>query len=424
MADAKGVGMSLQTAKKLAATFDVAKVRADFPILSRHVHGKPLVFLDSAASAQKPRQVIEAMTKVYSDEYANVHRGAYYLSEMATASYEAAREKVRAFINAKNVSEIVFTKGATEAINLVAATYGRAFLKAGDEIVITAVEHHSNIVPWQLLRDATGCVLRIAPVNLDGSVDAAAFAEVIGPKTKLVAIAHVSNVLGTVLPVREIAELAHAVGAKVMLDGCQGIVHRHVDVQDLGCDFYVFSGHKLYGPTGIGVLWARAELLDAMPPYQGGGDMIDTVTFAKTTWAPAPAKFEAGTPPIAQAIGLGAAIDYLNSLDRAAVADHEDALLRYAMTRLAQVPGVRLIGTAPHKAAVQSFVMDGAHPHDLATVLDRHGVCVRAGHHCAQPLMEVLGVTATTRASFGIYNTMEEVDVLVNALARAQEVLL
>jgi cysteine desulfurase/selenocysteine lyase len=409
---------------KPAAAFDVTKVRADFPILSRTVHGKPLVFLDSAASAQKPRQVIDAVTKVYSGEYANVHRGAYYLSETATANYEAAREKVRAFINAKSVSEIVFTKGATEAINLVAATYGRAFVKAGDEIVLTAVEHHSNIVPWQLLREATGCVLRIAPVALDGSIDIAEFAKAIGPKTKLVAIAHVSNVLGTVLPVREIADLAHAAGAKVMLDGCQGIVHRHVDVQDLGCDFYVFSGHKLYGPTGIGVLWARAALLDAMPPYQGGGDMIDTVTFDRTTWAQPPAKFEAGTPPIAQAIGLGAAIDYLNSLDRVAVADHEDTLLRYAMTRLAQVPGVRLIGTAPHKAAVQSFVMEGAHPHDLATVLDRHGVCVRAGHHCAQPLMDVLGVTATTRASFGLYNTMEEVDALANALVRAQEVLL
>ncbi len=415
---------ALQAKAQPAPSFDVAKARADFPILSRTVHGKPLVFLDSAASAQKPRQVIEAITKVYGDEYANVHRGAYYLSETATANYEAAREKVRTFINAKHVSEVVFTKGATEAINLVAATYGRAFLKAGDEVVITSVEHHSNIVPWQLLRDAVGCVLRIVPVNADGSVDVAEFAKIIGPKTKLVAIAHVSNVLGTVLPVREVADLAHAAGAKVMLDGCQGIVHQHVDVQDLGCDFYVFSGHKLYGPTGIGVLWARADLLDAMPPYQGGGDMIDSCTFAKTTWAQAPAKFEAGTPPIAQAIGLGAAIDYLNGLDRVAVARHEDALLRYAMTRLAQVPGLRLIGTAPHKAAVQSFVMDGAHPHDLATVLDRYGVCVRAGHHCAQPLMELLGVSATTRASFGLYNTMEEVDALVTALQRAREVLL
>ncbi len=404
--------------------FDVQKVRADFPILAREVHGKPLVYLDSAASAQKPRQVIDTLTRVYSHEYANVHRGAYYLSETATAAYEAAREKVRGFINASSIKEVVFTKGATEAINLVAATWGRAFLKPGDEVVITAVEHHSNIVPWQLLRDATGCVLKIAPVNPDGSIDLVSFEQAIGPKTKLVAVAHVSNVLGTVLPVREVADIAHAHGAKLLLDGCQGIVHEHVDVQDLGCDFYVFSGHKLYGPTGIGVLWASLALLEAMPPYQGGGDMIDTVTFACTTWAPPPAKFEAGTPPIAQAIGLGAAIDYLNSLDRVAVAKHENALLRHAMSRLAQVPGVRLIGTAPGKAAVQSFVMEGAHPHDLATILDRSGVCVRAGHHCAQPLMEILGVTATTRASFALYNTMDEVDALITALHRAQEVLL
>ena len=407
-----------------ALTYNVEKVRADFPILSRQVHGKPLVYLDSAASAQKPKQVIDAISGTYAYEYANVHRGAYFLSEATTTAYEAAREKVRVFINARSIKEVIFTKGATEAINLVAATWGRKFLREGDEIVLTAVEHHSNIVPWQLLREATGCVLRVAPVALDGSIDISEFAKVIGPKSKLVAVAHVSNVLGTILPVREIAELAHAAGAKLMLDGCQGIAHAHVDVQDLGCDFYAFSGHKLYGPTGIGVLWAREELLEAMPPYQGGGDMIDTVTFAKTTWAPPPAKFEAGTPPIVQAIGLGAAIDYLNSLDRVAVAAHEAALLRYAMTSLAQIPGIRLIGTAPGKASVQSFVMEGAHPHDLATVLDRSGVCVRAGHHCAQPLMELLGVSATTRASFGLYNTMAEVDALIAALRKAQEVLL
>ncbi len=407
-----------------ASAFDVMKVRADFPILAREVHGKPLVYLDSAASAQKPRQVIDAITRAYGHDYANVHRGAYYLSETATAAYEAAREKVRGFINAGDVREIVFTKGATEAINLVAAAWGRAFIKAGDEIVITAVEHHSNIVPWQLLRDATGCILKIAPVEPDGSIDLNKFAAAVGPKTKLIAIAHVSNVLGTVLPVAAIADMAHAVGAKLLLDGCQGIVHEAVDVQTLGCDFYVFSGHKLYGPTGIGILWARHELLEAMPPYQGGGDMIDSVTFAKTTWAPPPAKFEAGTPPIVQAIGLGAAIDYLNTLDREAVSAHEHALLRHAMTSLAQIPGLKLIGTAPGKASVQSFVMDGAHPHDLATVLDRSGVCVRAGHHCAQPLMEILGVSATTRASFALYNTMAEVDALVTALRRAQEVLL
>ena len=411
-------------AKAKTPAFDVAKIREDFPILARTVHGKSLVYLDSAASAQKPQAVMDAVTRAYMHDYANVHRGAYYLSETSTAAYEAAREKVRAFINARSLSEVVFTKGATEALNLVASSYGRAFLKAGDEIVLTAVEHHSNIVPWQLLRDAVGCELKIAPVNLDGSVDVEQFAKVIGPRTKLVAIAHVSNVLGTVLPVREITDLAHAVGAKVCIDGCQGIVHQHVDVQALGCDFYVFSGHKLYGPTGIGVLWAKAELLDAMPPYQGGGDMIDSVSFAKTTWAPARAKFAAGTPPIVQAIGLGAAIDYLNGIDRAAAAAHEDALLRYAMTSLAQVPGIKLIGTARGKTAVQSFVMEGAHPHDLATVLDRSGVCVRAGHHCAQPLMEIMGVTATTRASFALYNTMEEVDALIAALRRAQEVLL
>ncbi len=416
--------MNKAAALNTKPTYDVMKVRADFPILARQVHGKPLVYLDSAASAQKPRQVIETISRVYTSEYANVHRGAYFLSEHATAAYEAAREKVQAFVNAASVKEIVFTKGATEAINLVAATWGRKFIKAGDEIVLTAVEHHSNIVPWQLLREATGCVLKIAPVRLDGSIDIAEFAKIIGPKTKLVAVAHVSNVLGTVLPVREIAELAHAAGAKLLLDGCQGIVHEFVDVQDLGCDFYVFSSHKLYGPTGIGVLWARLELLEAMPPYQGGGDMIDTVTFAKTTWAPPPAKFEAGTPPIAEAIGLGAAIDYLNSLDRVAAAAHEKDVLRYAMSSLAQVPGVRLIGTAPGKASVQSFVMEGAHPHDLATVLDRSGISVRAGHHCAQPLMEILGVTATTRASFGIYTTMQEVDALIAGLHKAQQVLL
>lgn len=404
--------------------FDPLKARADFPILAREVHGRPLVYLDSAASAQKPRQVIDAIANAYGEEYANVHRGAYYLSETATANYEAAREKVKAFVNARELSEIIFTKGATEAINLVAATFGRANVSAGDEIVLTQLEHHSNIVPWQLLRDATGCVLKVVPVSEDGSVSIDEFAKVIGPKTKLVAIAHVSNVLGTVLPVYEVAQLAHDVGAKIMLDGCQGIVHQHVDVQDLDCDFYVFSGHKLYGPTGIGVLWARAELLQDMPPYQGGGDMIDTVTFERSTWAEAPAKFEAGTPPIVQAIGLGAAIDYLKSLDRLAVEKHEGEVLRYAMTHMAQVPGVRLIGTAQGKASVQSFVMEGVHPHDLATVVDRFGVSVRAGHHCAQPLMEALNVTATTRASFGLYNTTEDVDALISALRRSQELLL
>jgi cysteine desulfurase/selenocysteine lyase len=403
--------------------FDVDAVRADFPILSRLVHGKPLVYLDSAASAQKPRQVLEVMDRLYKEDYANVHRGAYYLSETSTIAYEAAREKVRAFINAASLGEVIFTKGATEAINLVASSYGREFIKAGDEIVLTALEHHSNIVPWDLLRSATGCVIRHVPINLDGSIDIAEFAKIIGPKTKLVAVAHVSNVLGTVLPVKEIAELTHAVGAKLLIDGCQGIVHAHVDVQTLGCDFYAFSGHKLYGPTGIGVLWAKEAILDSMPPYQGGGDMIETVAFEGCTWAPLPAKFEAGTPPIVQAVGLGAAVDYVSSHDRDAVRAHEDALLAYAMERLREINSLRLIGTAPGKAAVQSFVIDGAHPHDIATVLDRSGVCVRAGHHCAQPLMEVMGVPATARASFAMYSRKEEVDALVTALIKAREML-
>ena len=409
--------------KAALPNFDVNRIRDDFPILSRKVHGKPLVYLDSAASAQKPRQVIEAITRAYSEDYANVHRGAYYLSEKSTSDYEAAREKVRAFINAASTAEIVFTKGATEAINLVASSFGRAFIKAGDEIVLTTLEHHSNLVPWDLLRSATGCVLRHVPIQMDGSVRLEDFAAVIGPKTKLVAVAHISNVLGTILPIRQIADLAHAAGAKMLVDGCQGIVHAAVDVQALGCDFYVFSGHKLYGPTGIGVLWGREKLLDAMPPYQGGGDMIETVGLDACTWAGLPAKFEAGTPPIVEAIGLGAAIDYVTSHDPDAVRAHEHALITYAMERLPEVPGLRLIGTAPGKASVQSFVIEGAHPHDIATVLDRSGVCVRAGHHCAQPLMEALGVSATARASFGIYSLQSEIDVLVAALKKAREML-
>jgi cysteine desulfurase/selenocysteine lyase len=404
--------------------FDVEAVRKDFPILSRLVHKKPLVFLDSAASAQKPRAVIEAMTYAFENEYANVHRGAYYLSEVATTNYEAAREKVRGFINAASVNEVVFTKGATEAINLVASSYGRLVLKPGDEIVITALEHHSNIVPWQLIRDQMGALIKVVPVNADGGVSIENFAKVIGPKTRIVAVAHVSNVLGTILPIEQISDLAHKVGAKVFVDGCQGIVHEQVDVQALGCDFYAFSGHKLYGPNGIGVLWARAELLDAMPPYQGGGEMISTVSIERSTWAEAPAKFEAGTPSIVPAIGLGAALDYLCGIDRVGALAHEKDVLAYAMQQLPAVPGVKLVGTAQRKASVQSFTLEGAHPHDLATVLDRSGVAVRAGHHCAQPLMEALGVNATCRASFGIYNTRAEVDALVAALHKAREVLL
>lgn len=407
-----------------ARAFDPPVVRRDFPILAREVHGRPLVYLDSAASAQKPKAVIDAMSRAFETEYANVHRGAYLLSERATANYEAAREKVRAFINAADAAEVVFTKGATDAINLVAAAWGRANLTPGDEIVLTELEHHSNIVPWQLIRDQTGAVIKVVPIEADGGVSTAAFARVIGPRTKIVALAHVSNVLGTILPVEQVVEMAHAVGAKVLVDGCQGIVHEGVDVQAMGCDFYAFSGHKLYGPNAIGVLWGRRELLDAMPPYQGGGEMISTVTFERSTWAELPAKFEAGTPPIVPAIGLGAAIDYLSRFDRAAIASHERDLLALAMRRLMGVPGIKLVGTAQHKAAVQSFVLEGTHPHDLATVLDRSGVCVRAGHHCAQPLMAVLGHTATARASFGIYNMSADVDALITALHKAREILL
>lgn len=402
--------------------FDVASVRADFPILSRKVHDKPLTYLDSAASAQKPQQVIDAIRYQYEHEYANVHRGAYWLSETLTGKYEDARETVRAFINAKTDREIIFTKGATESINLVAATFGRN-LAPGDEVVITGLEHHSNIVPWQLLRDQCGINLKVVPVTAEGDVTLESVAEYISSKTKLVAVAHVSNALGTILPIKEIANLAHGAGAKVLIDGCQGIVHQHVDVQDLDCDFYAFSGHKLYGPNGIGILYGKENILEHMPPYQGGGEMISTVTFEKSEWAELPAKFEAGTPPIVPAVALGEAIKYVCSFGPGLVAAHEQDLLEYATGQLKGVAGIQLIGTAANKTAVASFNLDGAHPHDLATILDRSGVCVRAGHHCAQPLMDHFGVSATVRASFGIYNTREEVDVLIDALERARGIL-
>ena len=404
--------------------FDAEAVRAQFPILQRPMNGKPLVYLDSGASAQKPQSVIDAITSAYTETYANVHRGAYYLSETSTSLYEAARETVQRFINAGDVAEVVFTKGATEAINLVAATWGRANLSAGDEIVLTGLEHHSNIVPWQLVAEETGAVVRVVPVEDDGDVLLSSFEEVIGPKTKLVAVAHVSNALGTILPIRQITELAHQAGAVILIDGCQGIVHMPVDVQALDCDFYAFSGHKLYGPSGIGVLYGKAALLDAMPPYQGGGDMIDRVTFEETTFAEAPAKFEAGTPPIVQAIGLGAAVDFVTGLGIEQIAAHEDRVLRYGMERLSQVNSLRMIGTAPQKAAVMSFIMEGAHPHDLSTILDQSGVCIRAGHHCAQPLMDRFGVSATARASLGVYNTEADIDALCDALERARRLLL
>ena len=402
--------------------YDVDRLRADFPILAREVHGRPLVFLDSAASAQKPRQVIDAVRSVYESEYANVHRGVYFLSERCTARYEGARETVRRFLNAAHRHEIIFTRSTTEAINLVAATYGRRFLEAGDAVVVSTMEHHSNIVPWQMLRDEKGLELKVAPISDDGELLMDEFAKLLGPRTKLVAVTHTSNVLGTVTPAKEIVRLAHDAGAKVLFDGAQAAVHRRVDVQDLDCDFYTFTGHKLYGPSGIGVLYAKEAHLEAMPPYQGGGDMITDVSFERSTWAKPPHKFEAGTPAIAQAIGLAAAIDYLEAVGFERIAEHERDLLNYATQRLSAVAGLKVFGTAPNKASVISFTLDGAHPHDIGTVVDRAGVAIRTGHHCALPLMDRLGLPATARASFGLYNTRAEADALAEALDEAVEI--
>ena len=404
------------------SAYDVNRIRADFPILSQEVHGKPLTFLDNGASAQKPRQVIDAMRSVYETEYANVHRGAYQLSERATERYEGARDIVQRFLNAKSRQEIVFAKNVTEVINLVAYSYARCVLEPGDEVIITDMEHHSNIVPWQLMRDERGLVLKYASCTDDGEFRIEDLAKLITPKTKLISLTHVSNVMGTVVPIKEVAKLAHEHGAKLMVDGAQAVMHIPVDVQDLDCDFYAFTGHKIYGPTGIGVLYGKAELLDAMPPFLGGGDMILSVTMEKSTWAALPAKFEAGTPPIAQAIGLGAALEYVSGIGLEGIAAHEIDLLNYATQQLSSIDGLRIIGTAPNKTSVISFTMDGAHPHDISTIIDQAGVCVRAGHHCAQPLMERMGVPATTRASFGMYNTREEADTLVAALGNVREI--
>jgi cysteine desulfurase/selenocysteine lyase len=405
-----------------AAAYDVERVRADFPILSTQVHGHPLCYLDNAASAQKPRAVLDVVRDAYETTYANVHRGVHYLSERATAEYEGARKKVQRFLNARHDSEIVFTRGATESINLVAASFGRAFLAPGDEIIISEVEHHSNIVPWQMLRDSHGVVLKVAPISDDGELNMARFETLFTARTKLVAISHMSNALGTIQPVRRIVDAARSHGARVLFDGCQAAIHLPVDVQDLDCDFYVFSGHKIYGPSGIGVLYGKADLLDAMPPYQGGGEMIKTVTFEESTWADPPARFEAGTPSIVQAIGLGAALDYVTGVGKEGIARHESDVLAYATQRLAAIEGLRLFGTAPAKASVLSFTLACAHPHDIATVLDRSGVALRAGHHCAQPLMRRLGVTATARASFAMYSTRAEVDALADALESVREI--
>ena len=405
----------------MSSPLDVESVRKDFPILATEVHGKPLVFLDSAASAQKPRQVIDAISHFYETSYANIHRGVYQLSQRSTELYEGTREKVARFLGGADPREIVFTRNATEGINLVAETWGRTHLGSGDEVLITEMEHHANIVPWQMLCEATGAVLRVAPIDDDGALRIDEFERLLGPRTRIVAFAHVSNALGTINPVKELCAMAHEHGAVVLIDGAQAAPHLALDLRELDCDFFVFTAHKLFGPSGVGVLYGKLAHLEAMPPYQGGGDMIESVTFEKTTYAPVPHKFEAGTPDIAGVVGLGAAIDYVERLGLDAIAAHEHALLEYATEQLAAVPGLRLVGTAPNKAAVASFVLDFAHPHDVGTILDQQGVAVRTGHHCAQPVMERFAVAATTRASFSIYNTRADVDALVAALGTVRE---
>ena len=405
-----------------APPLDAEAVRRDFPILDTTVNGRPLVYLDSAASSQRPLAVLRAIEDYETHSHANVHRGVHALSQAATAAFEGARERVRRFINAATVKEIIFVRGTTEAINLVAQAYGRARFGPGDEILISALEHHANIVPWQMVCQQTGCTLKVAPINRRGEVPPDEFLEHLTPRTRLVALAHVSNALGTVLPLKRFIDAAHAHGALVLVDGAQAVPHAPVDVRALGADFYAFSGHKMYAPTGIGVLYGRQELLAAMPPWQGGGDMILTVAFDKTTYNELPWKFEAGTPNISGAVGLAAAIDYIESLGREAIAAHEQRLLQLATAELARLPDIEIIGTAAHKAAVLSFTMKGVHPHDLGTVLDAEGVAVRTGHHCAMPVMTFFGLPATARASFGCYNTPGDVARLVAALAKAREV--
>ncbi len=402
--------------------YEVYRVREDFPILSRKVHGKPLVYLDNAATTQKPQAVIDAIVRYYKAENSNVHRGVHTLSEEATELYERARGTVQRFINAADPREIIFVRGTTEGINLVAQTWGRVNIGRGDEIVISAMEHHSNIVPWQILCEQQGAKLRVAPINDDGELLLDEFEKLLGPKTRLVAIVHVSNALGTVNPLGRIIEMAHAAGARVLVDGAQAVPHIAVDVRALDCDFYAFSGHKLYGPTGIGALYGKAELLEAMPPYQAGGDMISSVTFEKTLYNRLPHKFEAGTPHVEGSIGFGAAIEYVNSLGLDRIARHEHQLLAYGTERLQAIPGLRLIGTAREKAGVLSFVLDGIHPHDVGTVLDQEGIAIRTGHHCAQPLMLRFGIPATARASLALYNTMEEIDALAAGIQKVREV--
>ncbi|GBE43100.1 cysteine desulfurase [bacterium BMS3Bbin10] len=404
-----------------STSYDVERIRADFPILSREIHGKPLVYLDNGASAQKPKAVLDAIQNAYSHEYSNVHRGLHYLSNTATENYEKARSTVRRFINAACDEEIIFTRNATEAINLAAQSFGGAVIGEGDEIVLTIMEHHSNIVPWHFHREHSGAVLRWAPVSDEGEFLIEEFEKLLTPRTRMVAVTHMSNVLGTVVPVKEVVRLAHDRGIPVLVDGAQGAVHLPVDVQDLDCDFYVFTGHKVYGPTGIGVLYGKKEHLEAMPPYQGGGEMIGTVTTDKVTYATPPHRFEAGTPAIVQAIGLGAALDYMMGVGLERIKAHEDAVHEYAKQRLGEINSLHMIGTAPGKGSIISFEMEGAHPHDISTIIDRSGIAVRAGTHCAEPLLARYGVTSTCRASFAMYNTAEEVDALAAALVKAQD---
>lgn len=402
--------------------FEIEQVRQDFPALSLRVHGKPLVYLDNAASTQKPEAVLDAADRCYREYYSNVHRGVHFLSQQATNAYEEARRKVQGFLGAARSEEIVFVRGATEGINLVASTFGRSRVKAGDEVLITEMEHHSNIVPWQMLCEAVGATLKVAPIDDRGEVILEAYEKLLSERTRLVAMVYISNALGTINPVARMIEMAHARGVPVLVDGAQAAPHVNVDVQALDCDFFVFSGHKMFGPTGIGALYGRWDLLSSMPPYQGGGEMIRSVTFAKTEYADPPARFEAGTPNIVGAIAMGAAVDYLQGIGLEAIGRYESGLLDYATEALSAVPGVRLVGTATHRASVISFVIDGVHPHDVGTILDREGIAVRAGHHCAQPVMDHFGLAATVRASLALYNTRQEIDQLVSGVARVQEI--
>ena len=404
------------------SNYDVDAIRADFPILASEFNGYPLTFLDSGASAQKPECVLRRMDDVYRRSYANVHRGAYTLSQAATDYYEGARKTVARYLNARSDDEIVFTHNVTAAINLVAHSYGRRFMERGDEVIISQMEHHANIVPWQLLRDEIGIELKVAPIDEAGNLLLDQLAEMFSHKTKLVSLTHVSNVLGTIVPIKKVIDLAHERDIPVLIDGAQGIVHTRVDVQDLDAEFYAFTGHKLYGPSGIGVLYGKKDLLNTMPPYQGGGDMIERVTFEKTTYRDAPARFEAGTPPIVEAAGLAAAIDYVDEIGMENISSHEQELLNYATERLNEVDGITIYGEAQHKAGIISFTLDKVHPHDIATIVDSRGVSVRAGHHCAQPLMDWYGVAATTRASFGMYSNKQDVDALVDGLKYVKEI--